>query len=73
MGATLWHWEIATGPRYKKTERDLPITEHLLYDARRSKETNARAFRRYLELLRGLHIESYADTFRESLDLNAVA
>jgi len=65
MGATLWHYEIAAGRFYESTEREQPIPEHLLYDARRSKETNARAFRRYLALLRGMHTERYENTFAE--------
>jgi len=65
MGETFWHCEIAAGRLYKMTEREQPIAEHMLYDARRSKETNARAFRRYLALLRGMHTEIYVDTFME--------
>ena len=65
MGATVWHYEIAAGRFYKLTEREQPITEHLLYDARQSKETNARAFLRYLALLRGMHTDRYVNIFLE--------
>jgi len=65
MNASLRHWEIGAGPLYRKTERELPITEHLRYDASRSKKTHARVFRRYLALLRGLHLESHAKSFAE--------
>jgi len=65
MSATLWHYEVAAGRLYTSTERAQPLAEHLLYDARRSKETNARAFRRYLALLRGVHTARYQSTFAE--------
>jgi len=65
MSATLWHYELERCRFYKPVEREQPIPEHLLYDARRSKETNARAFRRYLALLRGMHTDRYESTFAE--------
>ena len=65
MGANLWHCEVAAGPRYKRTERELPIAEHMIYDRRRSKQTHDRAFRRYLAMLRGLHLDSHSTTFVE--------
>lgn len=63
MSSVLVHSELSAGPTYNRSDTEICMPAHVLYDKRRSKTNNMRSFRRYLALLRGLHAEKYNVTY----------
>jgi len=60
MSATIEHTEVWCLPQRVTRSSAVPLPAHVLFQAGRSCKHNARAFKRYLGVLRGLHQPQHA-------------